>query len=68
MEMNFDFQADECAEVMSAVAVRMQTLLRQPSTPETHTSLQRLKRFAQKMGPVIHQGKAEESENCGRLN
>jgi len=68
MKMEFDFEAEECAEVMAAVALRMQSLLQQPATPETHTSLRRLKRFAKKMGPVIHQGMAEESENIGRLN
>lgn len=66
--MNFDFQGDECAEVLEAIARRMQALTQQPPTRETFLSLGRLQRFAKKLGPVIVQGKAEASENIGRLN
>lgn len=68
MEMNFDFQGDECAEVMEAIARRMQALTQQPATRETHACIQRLQRFAKKMGPIIVQCKAEASDEIGRLN
>ncbi len=68
MELIFDFQGEECEEVMEAIARRMQSLTQQPATREAHASIQRLQRFAKKMGPVLVQSNAEASENSGRLN
>jgi hypothetical protein len=68
MKMEFECPGAEVAEVMEAIARRLQVLVHLPSTSERYASIQRLKKFADKMGPVIHQGMAEESERSGRLN
>jgi len=67
MEMNFDFQSDECAEVARAIRLRVEFLLRHP-TPEHRASARTLQRFARKMQPVMVQCMAEASETIGRLN
>lgn len=68
MKMEIDFEGGEVAEVLQAIALRMQELTRKPATKDNYDAIGRLNRFANKLKPVIERGVAESNEAVGRLN